>query len=633
MKETNQKQPSSSLPLHEIYGDIQRITSIFYWFIGLVLASLFGGVIITFSAGDVLQAVQTGLGTLPVLASLFFVRKQKFELAAVFLAIVLITLITIIATNDLGVHHISVLGYPTVLIIASLVIRKRTMVMLTIYTILCVAWLVFGELLGAYTPAPLLHSVPGDFFSISLIIILTAVMVRLITESLFQTNRKLQNELGERKLTEEKNRQQTARAEALAAFSQLLTKANRDYHLVLDTVVQRCAELIGDGASVFLHSPEKDFLELVAVYNPNPEAIDVFRQEMLAHPIRVDEGAYKQVVTTRQPVLVPVVPIEKLIETASPERRAYYKKLPIHSMMLAPLHVQGELLGVIGLGRHVPHKSYTPEDLTFLQDIADRSALAMLNARLYNELQQKLAERETLIAELQEKNAELERFTYTVSHDLKSPLITINGFLGYLEKDVASGNMERVKRDTQRIQEAVNKMYNLLGDLLELSRIGRLMNPPQTISFNEVAKEALEIVHGQLEANHIAVELESNLPIVYGDRQRLTEVLQNLIENAIKFMGEQSNRRIEIGQRGEEDGKPVFFVKDNGIGIAPEYHNRIFGLFDKLDAKTEGTGIGLALVKRIVEFNGGRIWVESEAGKGATFCFTLPVPGPEKTTT
>ena len=632
MKEKTSNQSSSSLPLNEIYGDIQRITSIFYWFIGLLLVSLAAGIFITLSAGEVLPSIYIGFGMLLVLSSLLFIRRQNFELAAVFLAVVLIALITFVATNNLGVHHISVLGYPTVLIIASPVIRKRTMILLTVYTILCVAWLVFGELSGSYTPVPLLHSVPGDFFSVSLTIILTAVMVRLVTESLFQANRKLQKELGERKLAEERNRQQAARAEALAAFSQLLTQANQDYRLVLDTVVQRCAELIGDGASVFLYSPENEFLELVAVYNPKPEAIEIFRQEMLAHPIHVDEGAYKQVITTRQPVLVPMVPIEKLIETASPERREYYKKLPIHSMMLAPLHVQGELHGVIGLGRHVPDKSYTPEDLTFLQDMADRSALAMLNARLYGELQQKLAEHETLIAELQEKNAELERFTYTVSHDLKSPLITINGFLGYLEKDSASGSMERVKRDIQRIQDAVNKMYNLLGDLLELSRIGRLMNPPQTISFDKVAQEALEIVHGQLEVNNIAVELESNLPIVYGDRQRLTEVLQNLIENAIKFMGEQPNRRIEIGQRGEEDGKPIFFVKDNGIGISPEYHNRIFGLFDKLDNKTEGTGIGLALVKRIVEYHGGKIWVESEAGKGATFCFTLAVPDREKTT-
>jgi len=104
----------------------------------------------------------------------------------------------------------------------------------------------------------------------------------------------------------------------------------------------------------------------------------------------------------------------------------------------------------------------------------------------------------------------------------------------------------------------------------------------------------------------------------------LIEVLQNLIDNAAKYMGDQITPLIEIGQHGEDDNKYIFYIKDNGMGIAPEYHQRVFGLFNKLDAKTEGTGVGLALVKRIIEVHGGRIWVESEAGKGSVFYFTLP---------
>jgi len=240
-------------------------------------------------------------------------------------------------------------------------------------------------------------------------------------------------------------------------------------------------------------------------------------------------------------------------------------------------------------------------------------------------------EREDLIntlekqkGELEDRNAELTQFAYTVSHDLKSPLVTINGYLGYIEHDALSGNMERLKRDTQRIQEAVNKMHKLLTELLELSRIGRAMNKPEDIPFNDLVKDANDIVHGQLELRRITVLTQPNLPAVRGDRQQLIEVLQNLIDNASKYMGDQTNPRVEIGQSDEENGKPVFFVKDNGIGIDPEYHERIFGLFNKLDPTSEGTGIGLALVKRIIEFHGGRIWVESEAGKGSTFYFTLP---------
>jgi PAS domain S-box-containing protein len=234
-------------------------------------------------------------------------------------------------------------------------------------------------------------------------------------------------------------------------------------------------------------------------------------------------------------------------------------------------------------------------------------------------------ERERLIQALEAKNKELEQFTYTVSHDLKVPLITINGFLGYLEEDMTAGDLDRVNHDSQRIQEAVGKMRLLLDQLLELSRIGRMMNPPEEISFEELAREALDNVHGGLEEHSIAVRLSPNLPAVYGDRQRLIQVLQNLIDNAAKFMGEQPRPEIEIGQQGQENGMPIFFVKDNGIGIAPEHHELIFALFQRLDPKTDGTGIGLALVKRIIDFHGGRIWVESEgeAGKGSTFYFTL----------
>jgi len=236
-------------------------------------------------------------------------------------------------------------------------------------------------------------------------------------------------------------------------------------------------------------------------------------------------------------------------------------------------------------------------------------------------------EREKLIGDLESKNTELERFTYTVSHDLKSPLVTINGFLGYLEQDAASGNMERLKKDTHRIQEAVNKMQRLLNELLELSRIGRIMNAPHVASFDGLVREALEIVQGRLNERNVSVHIQSNLSAIYGDKPRLVEVMQNLLDNAAKYMGAQPEPRVEIGQRGAEHGMPVFYVKDNGMGVAPEYHERIFGLFNKLDAKSEGTGVGLALVKRIIEVHGGRIWVESELGQGSTFLFTLPGKG------
>ncbi|MFN8412797.1 MAG: ATP-binding protein [Anaerolineales bacterium] len=237
-------------------------------------------------------------------------------------------------------------------------------------------------------------------------------------------------------------------------------------------------------------------------------------------------------------------------------------------------------------------------------------------------------ERETLIQELETKNAELEQFTYTVSHDLKSPLITIKGFLGFLEQDAINGNTARLKTDIKRISDATEKMQSLLSELLELSRIGRLINPIETVPLNELIDEAVELVQGRLLLTKADVKIQKDLPRVFVDRRRIVETLQNLIDNAAKFCSDQTNPLIEIGQEGYEDTKPIFFVRDNGMGIEPEHHDRIFGLFNKLNATTEGTGIGLTLVKRIIEIHNGRIWVKSEPGKGATFYFTLQT-GPE----
>ena len=273
-----------------------------------------------------------------------------------------------------------------------------------------------------------------------------------------------------------------------------------------------------------------------------------------------------------------------------------------------------------GLGRRTLEVAYIP-------DVGPEGGVRgyYVLALDITERKQAEAEREHLIVELEAKNVELERFTYTVSHDLKSPLVTIKGFLGLLEKDVAVGNAERVKKDMEQISTAADKMGRLLDDLLELSRIGHLVNPPEAVSLTELACEAVEQVAGGIAECRAEVEIDPEMPVVYGDRVRLLEVLQNLIDNAVKYMGDQPAPHIAIS--GKEEGQEVVCsVRDNGIGIDPRYHEKVFGLFERLDNnRTEGTGIGLALAKGIVAVHGGRIWVESDGpGHGSTFCFTLP---------
>jgi len=238
-----------------------------------------------------------------------------------------------------------------------------------------------------------------------------------------------------------------------------------------------------------------------------------------------------------------------------------------------------------------------------------------------------ISERKRAERDLQEKNAELERFLYTASHDLKSPVVTVRTFLGYLEQDIAANDAARIEKDTRYIRNAADKMARLLDELLDLSRVGRVTTPPVRMTLRSLAEEALSAVAGAISERGVTVTVDDHDILLHGDRPRLVEIWQNLVENACKFMGDQQAPRLEIG--GEvHRAETVFFVRDNGCGIDPRYHAKVFGLFEKLDPKAEGTGLGLAMVKRIVELYRGRIWIES-AGQGQGSCFYFTLPGAE----
>lgn len=241
------------------------------------------------------------------------------------------------------------------------------------------------------------------------------------------------------------------------------------------------------------------------------------------------------------------------------------------------------------------------------------------------------AERERLIAELEARNTELERFTYTVSHDLKAPLITIRGFLSYVRRALDAGNVAAAAADLHRIETAAGRLEALLTGLLQLSRAGRSVGPRRPVALGDIAREAIEQCAGAIAARAVSIHLQPDLPIVLADRSRIVQVFQNLLDNAVKFTYNQGNPEVRIGARsvGRET---ILYVSDNGVGIPAKYRDRVFGLFEKLVPSTDGAGIGLAVCKRLVESHGGRIWVESDGeGQGATFCFTLPTPaGPRE---
>jgi signal transduction histidine kinase len=240
------------------------------------------------------------------------------------------------------------------------------------------------------------------------------------------------------------------------------------------------------------------------------------------------------------------------------------------------------------------------------------------------QLTEEIEERKRVGEELHKKNAEIEQFIYTVSHDLRSPLVTLKTFLGYLEFDMAGNDHERTSQDMQFMHNAADKMKMLLDDLLEMSRIGRIETTPVSVSLRVVIAEALDSLAGVIKERTIDIHLPDTEQMLFGDRPRLCQIWQNLIENAIKYSLDGSIPQIELGVQ-QVSGETVFFVKDNGIGIDPQYHCKIFGIFEKMDPKSPGAGLGLSMVQRIVEKCGGRVWVESEGcDKGSCFFFTLP---------
>jgi PAS domain S-box-containing protein len=235
-----------------------------------------------------------------------------------------------------------------------------------------------------------------------------------------------------------------------------------------------------------------------------------------------------------------------------------------------------------------------------------------------------ITERKRIEEELRTKTAEIEQLIYSVSHDLRSPLVTIKTFMGYLEKDMADDNRESLAQDIAFIHGAADKMGLLLDELLELSRIDRVAAPLVSISFMEVLAEVVDILAGDISRRTVDIQLPETDLMLFADRQRLHQIWQNLIENAIKYSRDDSSIRIELGVE-QSNGEAVFFVRDNGIGIDPRYHDKVFGIFEKMDPKSPGAGLGLSMVQRIVEKAGGRIWVESDGiGSGSCFHFTLP---------
>ena len=294
---------------------------------------------------------------------------------------------------------------------------------------------------------------------------------------------------------------------------------------------------------------------------------------------------------------------------------------------ISRMTINNRVIQTIGVMQDITATKKHEQEMRKIRDSLEQTVSERTQqlADLVAQLQHENIERKTMSSELERKNAELERFAYTVSHDLKTPLVTINGLLGLISKDLLAGDDDSAIRYIEKVTHATKGMARMLEELLELSRVGHVIGQTTRCEPGELARVAVDSFGDRIAELGAAIEIET-MPAVDANRERVIEVYKNLIGNALKFLGDQPSPQIGIGAL-ERDGRCCYFVGDNGIGIAPEYQDKVFGLFERLEAGTEGSGIGLALVKRIIEVHDGEVWIESAGpGHGSTVFFTLTPP-------
>jgi signal transduction histidine kinase len=264
--------------------------------------------------------------------------------------------------------------------------------------------------------------------------------------------------------------------------------------------------------------------------------------------------------------------------------------------------------------------SWVPREMAVLQ-IAVRNMILQLS-RYTKDLEVRVRER---TEQLKDSNRELESFVYTVSHDLKSPVVSLHGMASILLEDYSDKLDDQGKHYLQRVAANATFMEQLIADLLTLSRTVRRAQKPERLNADALVGELVDQCQETIRQRGVVIKIHSPLPEVVFDATHFRQIFLNLLTNAIKFLGDQSAPMIEIGGRSEDGFFVEYYFKDNGIGIDPRYHDLVFGIFQRLkEVEVEGTGVGLAIVKKIIDSVQGKIWIESERGKGTAFFFQLP---------
>ena len=420
-------------------------------------------------------------------------------------------------------------------------------------------------------------------------------------------------DLTEQARAEDALRAQAARLEALAESSRVFA-SGLDYKTTLDTVARRLSELIGDGTLIRVVSPDGGWLVPVAVYHPDPERAALRRRLVQAAPQRTNEGMTARALQAHRTLRIAELTVERVHAEMKPQYWPYLEG--VCSLMIAPLEHRRHVFGHISLMRDAGGAPYTEDDEALLDDLAHRAAQAIENARLYGEAQAAVAARD--------------EFLSIASHELRTPLTALRLALENMRRVSSREAIERlpseyVERVLATAERQGQRLEKLVTGLLDVSRIhmGRLELDVEEVELGAAVQDALGAVEDEAAQSGSEIEVRGEPVRGYWDRLRISQVVTNLLANAVKYGGGKPVE-VEFGPRGDQ---AYLRVRDHGIGIDPSDQPQIFERFERAVSSRNygGLGLGLYIVKRIVEAHGGTVEVASKPGEGATFQVVLPL--------
>lgn len=410
-----------------------------------------------------------------------------------------------------------------------------------------------------------------------------------------------------------------ARLRVLAEVANSFEVASTDYYQLLDKVATTAADLIGDGCIVTLVEDGMLITGASAHRDTNLSTKIKSYSEGMRIPVFDSKTVSAQVIRTGEVKFGDVTP-QAMVDGTDEAIKPFVKILNVHSYAIVPVRVRNMIIGTLSLMRSEPGHSYDKDDVALLQDLAARAGLAIENVRLYMQLESRVKER---TAELEFLNQELEAFSYSVAHDLRAPLRSMNGYSQILLNDYGEKLDDEGKNFLNKISESAKRMNRLIEDLLKLSQVTRSEINKQKVDLSELAEDIVADLRKDWPSRKIDIDIQKDVTC-FGDVKLLEIALRNLIGNSWKFTIHKENPRISFGSVNRS-GKTIYYVRDNGVGFDESHEETLFIAFQRLrNAKEfEGTGVGLAIVQRVIMRHGGIIRAKAKENRGATFYFTL----------